>query len=365
MYWRRLKYLLSYDPDVSMSKRGSKVRKTIRPAITGILSLANPLKLIIDKKEYKKNESQRPIIYVCSHGFKDDLQNVIATIRDDAYILFGNIDLFYHTFDGIMAWIYGLQLVNRYDKESQHAGKAKMNRMIEYGNNIILFPEATWNLSDNLLILPLHGGFFDVAMKHNALVVPVVTHKVGKKCYTSELAPYDVCQPSEYDFDTMFNKIVQYLEKAENMPVYGTSLSRTVQKRIKELLRDLLSRDGERSQIVEYARQMAEALLADIAELRAEDEPINELESGTINTAMKYLKRVANIRKEVMVSNVRDILATEKYRMLVEHPDNTYDEPSKSIYESWKDYLADTIAGTPFFYPKEESTTIYKDPLLY
>ena len=153
-----LKYMSDNNPENTISKNGVMVRNKIRPLLWKMLALSNKLKLEIEKKEFKGTD--RPVIYIASHSFKDDAVNTVLTAKCNAYFVVGNIDLFYNTLDGFFLWLYGSQLVDRYDKESRNAMKSKMNKVIDYGSNILIFPEATWNLSPNKLMYNLHWGFY-------------------------------------------------------------------------------------------------------------------------------------------------------------------------------------------------------------
>ncbi len=67
----------------------------------------------------------------------------------------------------------GLVLVNKESKESRKNAKLDMIRLLLCGYSIAYFPEGTWNLSPNKLLLPMSYGFLDVARKANVPVIPV------------------------------------------------------------------------------------------------------------------------------------------------------------------------------------------------
>ena len=75
MFKKELQYMMSNDPNETLSEKGDKIRRKIRPYFYNVLKLGNKLKLITDKKEIIKTD--RPIIYVASHGFKDDVLNTV------------------------------------------------------------------------------------------------------------------------------------------------------------------------------------------------------------------------------------------------------------------------------------------------
>ena len=361
MYFKNLEYMLSNDVNETISKKGSDIRKKIRPAFINFLKLGNKLKLVIEKNEYKKID--RPVIYVACHAFKDDVLNTILTNKDDTYIVFGNIDLFYHTFDGLCLWIYGTQLVNRYDKESRHAMKSKMDKIMEYGNNILIFPEATWNLSENKLMLPFHWGFYDVARKYNALIVPVLTYKVGKTCYSRQLNPIDVNKSSVEDLKLATWLMKKYSSIACDMLLYDDLKTKEIKEQIKYLKDNIdkfdLAPNRHNFRNIVVLNQFCLSLIEN--QINVIDD---EIKLGTYKRVYTLLSRIQTAFKEAKVLKIRDIMATEKYDLYEKHPDYSYMEDGKDMYEAWDDYIDDTVKGTPYFYKDLEATTEFKDPLI-
>ncbi len=368
MYWRPLEYMMDNDPDKTLTKTASAIRKKYRSLFIKVLGLSNKLKLTVEKDTLNREKlpKDRPVIYVACHGFKDDVLNTILTVNDkESYIVFGNIDLFYHTFDGLGLWIYGSQLVNRYDRESKNAMKKKMEKMIDLGNNIIIFSEATWNLSPNELIGGLHGGFYDVAIKKNAIIVPVLTHKVGKKCYSRIL---DYVDPKELTLeDTQYIELLMnnYINKAIDLNIYKEHSFIN----IKDSLNGILKQISELKQITDLDNRIhiinnilnnANNIVDQFDKKDFDDDLLQD----AYNLIIKYIKRISIIKKEVMSKKIRDILATEKYEMIEEHPDYSYMKDGVDMYEAWDMYLDDTIKGTPYFYPEPEKTTSFRDPLV-
>lgn len=367
MLKNKLQYMMSNNPEETLSDKGSKRRKKIRPFFLTILKFSNKLKLIVEKNEFKK--INRPIIYVASHGFKDDVLNTLLTIKDDAYVVFGNIDLFYNTFDGLCLWIYGTQLVNRYDKISKHAMKNKMDRIIELGNNVIIFSEATWNLSPNKPMENLHGGFYDVALKNNALIVPVLTHKVGKKCYSRVLKPIDLKEINIEDIKLIYITMKKYIDKAYDLVIYNDAPSSEAKKiifNLKKIIEQLsiCTTMEEIKKQIDYIEMICDQSANQINKLKLNVNKNEELEISAFNLVSKLIFRAGMSKKEIMVTKVRDIMALEKYDMYKKNPDYSYMKNNKNMYEAWEDYLKDTISATPYFYPDPEATTLFKDPLI-
>lgn len=360
---RPLKYMLNNNPSVTLSQRGSDNRKKIRPIFLKLLKMGNKLKLNVEKKEDVKKD--RPIIYVCSHAFKDDVLNTLVTIEDDAYVVFGNIDLFFNTLDGFFLWVYGTQLVDRYDKESRHAMKNKMEKIIELGNNIIIFPEATWNMSPNNLMEKFHWGFYDIAYKYNAQVVPVLTYKVGKDCFSRQLAPINVKEINEEDVKNISSLINRFFNKTKDLNIYkdseflrfkefGNEIERLIMKLNK--CDDIIIQRG----IIECIELSCKRFVNSLPPIHIDD----EIKKSAYDLIKKLYSRISTANKEVIVTKIRDIMATEKYDMYEKHPDYSYQKDNNDIYDQWDKYIDETLKGTPYFYKEPEATTLFKDPLI-
>lgn len=191
-----LNYLKSNDAEKVVSKSGIRIRKFIFPALRLILNIANPYKLIIVRKA--KIPENRPIIYAPTHGFKDDALNTIVLINKSLYILMGALYYFYNSLEGIAAWLIGVAIVDRSDKNSRLASLPKMQREMGFGTNAIIFPESAWNLTDSLLVMKLYNGVYRLAKLTGALVAPIALHVEGKNCYAILDEPFDI---TEYECD--------------------------------------------------------------------------------------------------------------------------------------------------------------------
>lgn len=384
-----LKYMLNDDPSKTMSKKGIERRKKIRPLLLFLLKLSNKQKLTVEKVEFDESKETRPIVYVCSHGFKDDCQNMLISARPNGYLIFGNIDLYFNTFDGTIAWLYGSQLIDRFSKTSRQAMKVKMDKLLEMGGNVIIFSEATWNMSPNKPMLGLHWGFYDTAVKNNAVIVPCLTHKVGDECYSRVLSAIDPKEVWKEDIDLIHHKMKKYLDKAKDIMIYKGEESVAfaecfqVLEPLIDKLKILIDKneifnsneniDAATSRLRDVAYDEIDNLIDRIELLSSKykqlfnalvDKEDKSIETDAYRYIAKLISRVGTARKEVVVKYVRDTMALEKVDMYEKHPDNSYMKESADMYEAWDKYIDETLHGTPYFYPEEEKSTEFKDPLI-
>lgn len=106
-----------------------------------------------------------------------------------SYILLGKQRL------GFSDWLYfvlnGVIFVDRKDKEDMAAFKQAMTAYLNKGRSIVMFPEGTWNLTENQLMLPVKWGIIDIAKETGAQIIPTVLEydREKKKCFVRFGAP--------------------------------------------------------------------------------------------------------------------------------------------------------------------------------
>lgn len=159
--------------------------------------LANPQ--YIENRNYLRNAEdtrpdagitlpETPVIWVANHVFKDDALATLLAMKRHAYFFFGSLPQFYNTFDGITSYLNGVIMLNRKVKGSRKASLDKAIKIIEYGADLMVFPEGGLNKSPNLLLTDLWPGIYRIACETGAQIVPV-THYIRDCCHKGEYNP--------------------------------------------------------------------------------------------------------------------------------------------------------------------------------
>ncbi|MDD6878884.1 MAG: 1-acyl-sn-glycerol-3-phosphate acyltransferase [bacterium] len=209
-YNKSLEYLIKNNPEDVISKNGIDRRKLFHKLFLKILPLTSKNKFVIlDNSVIDRNEFEivtdddipkdRKVVYVCTHGFKDDIALALATIKRHAYIAFASIPDFYYTIDGYALWANGVFVMDRKDSESKKALLSKVNYAFKNGlNSILIYTEGVWNKDPNELILKQWKGAYCIAKENDALIVPIVTLNKDMKidndegiCYSMMGKPID------------------------------------------------------------------------------------------------------------------------------------------------------------------------------
>lgn len=175
-YNKSLEYLISDNPEDVISKRGIKLRKMFHPIFVKLLPLTSQNKLKIVKDGFGEYEipKDKKIIYVASHGFKDDIALSLMAAKYHAYMVFASIPDFFYTIDGYALWANGVFLMDRKDEASKKALLSKVKYGFEQGlKRVIICPEGVWNKDPNEVILDLWKGSYLAAKENDALIVPI------------------------------------------------------------------------------------------------------------------------------------------------------------------------------------------------
>lgn len=192
MYNKFLEKYLDYAPEKVVSKKGVWIRKVISPVLRFVVPFVTPNSKLTVVRRAKL--PKQPVIFAATHGFREDCEHTMVMAGRQVYILNGSLSQVFKSFDGITAWLVGMIIVDRTDKESRSSSIEKLVRVLELGSSVIMYPEGTWNKSPNELVSGLFPGIYDVAQKSGALVVPIATYRNGKKAYGITEEAFDICQ---------------------------------------------------------------------------------------------------------------------------------------------------------------------------
>jgi 1-acyl-sn-glycerol-3-phosphate acyltransferase len=165
----------------SISRFGIKWRQIIHKPITAVFkfSLKHKVKLLRDS--FVPNG--KPTIFAATHIFYDDIPAILCAMKQHTYLLLGNegIETTPYLKERLALNLNGFIIVNRGNKQSRLKSMQEMIDVLNKKGNILIFPEAAWNLSTNLIIHHLNWGVINVAKKANANIVPIAVDLVDNK----------------------------------------------------------------------------------------------------------------------------------------------------------------------------------------
>jgi len=156
------------------SDMGIKIRRKINPYLRPILEKATPEKIVC--VNYPKLEENVPYIFCSVHAFVNDSIANLATIDRNAYLLFGTTNQLEVNPAMYAAWLNGFIYVDRDNPENRKSALDKMERILNSGSSILVFPEGELNNTENLLCQKLFSSPYLLAKRTGKLVVPVAPY---------------------------------------------------------------------------------------------------------------------------------------------------------------------------------------------
>lgn len=172
---------ISKNKSITDSKALMLFKDLLRPVLSLIAGFRVPYQVIIEQP--CRLLPDKPVIYAVNHSCFADTPIMGRIAPQRSYILLGKQRL------GFSDWLYfilnGVIFVDRKDKEDMAASKLAMIAYLSKGRSIVMFPEATWNLTENLLMLPMKWGIIDIARETGAQIIPTVLEydREQKKCF--------------------------------------------------------------------------------------------------------------------------------------------------------------------------------------
>lgn len=148
----------------------STIRTLAYPIVMQLSRLRIRYKLIV--KCPLLDSPRGPYIYAFNHSNSADIPMACRAIGHHCKVLIGKQPLYLS--DRLFFWLNGAIWVDRKNKHDMHRVKEELVNHLRKMESVIWFPEGTWNLTDNLLMLPMKWGIIDVAQKSEAKIVPIV-----------------------------------------------------------------------------------------------------------------------------------------------------------------------------------------------
>lgn len=161
-----------------MQIKNLKFKQAIHPYLLKVLTSKVTGELEV-KGEFPTDET---CLIVANHLCIEDIPTLAQAVQEHFYLLVSDEDK--NTLDGVGLALNGVRWVHRTDKKSRQEAAKEIPEYLKQGINFAMYPEATWNLSPNQLILPLNYGCIRTALQANTPIVPVVTFFNGEGRHT-------------------------------------------------------------------------------------------------------------------------------------------------------------------------------------
>lgn len=207
--------------------RFEKIKDIIHPALIKAMSAKTTGELVVEGLE----PSDGNYLIVANHVCIEDIPTLGQALKDrHFYLLVSDEDRY--TIDGLGLELNGVEWVKRVDKNSRKKAYDNIVEALKRGKNFAMYPESTWNLSPNQLLLPMNYGCIRMALDAGVKILPVVTFFEGSKRYTKIGEPFE---PSE-DLTSSINEL---------RDIMGTMLLSQIEKSCKEHKNNCINFDDD------------------------------------------------------------------------------------------------------------------------
>lgn len=223
-YYRQLR---SYEYDINKPLESSELKKKIYKLTSLILKidrLTSGRKLIIfDDK--RSNNIDKGKVYSCTHVGRYDIESAMEAINEQVYFVMGDPEETYRNFEGLfldkmqgricmdtgyniydifMKYRDGqpLTLIEKalYDeyKKDRHICEDTSTRRVAIKDNILIFPEGAWNITDKL-VQQLFPGAARIAINGDGIIIPIGIVRDGKVYSVNIGEEFNVAGATEAD----------------------------------------------------------------------------------------------------------------------------------------------------------------------
>lgn len=190
-----------------------KIKGIIHPALIKSMAAKTTGELVVDGEA----PSFGNYLIVANHVCIEDIPTLGQALKDrHFYLLVSDEDRY--TIDGLGLELNGVEWVKRVDKDSRKKAYANIVEALKRGKDFAMYPESTWNLSPNQLLLPMNYGCIRMALDAGVKILPVVTFFEGNKRYTKIGEPFeptaDLASSINDLRDTMGTMLLSQIEKS-------------------------------------------------------------------------------------------------------------------------------------------------------
>lgn len=163
----------------------------------------------------ERKETSKPVIYVITHIGKFDFQIISEAIKEHQYPFAGDPETIYRSFDGLFFHLNGLVYCDTDIKTDRYIAKETAKDILRNNENLLIYPEGIWNLTPNLLSLPLFPGVIDIAIDTDSEIIPVAIEQYDSEFVVNFGQNISLKKQNEFESIDEKNKYIE--EQRENL----------------------------------------------------------------------------------------------------------------------------------------------------
>lgn len=158
-------------------QRKDRVLKLLHPVMLKALASQSKFDLTVDG-EIPENQQ---CIFIANHYGYHDAPTAAKIIGKHIYVPVSDIDR--NTLGGVAFNLNGVVWINRLNKADRLRARNEMLAHLRAGHDMLMYPEATWNLTPELPTLPMNWGVVKLSRESGVPICPIYVFFTGKECH--------------------------------------------------------------------------------------------------------------------------------------------------------------------------------------
>lgn len=224
---------------------GVEFHRRIHPILMFLLQVKSKLsgltyEFVTDKRVDTK--SGKTVIYAITHIGKFDYEMIVEACDIFAYPFAGDWELMYATINDYFLRANGVLWVDTSDKEDRQNSAKFMMKALKQGIPMLIYPEAIWNLTENLPMMKIFPGAVQAAKECNVPIVPIAIEQrdkhflvnVGEEMNFADMEEYAAVQKLRDTLATLKWEIWESLSREKRADIPHGYYEAFVQERLEE-----------------------------------------------------------------------------------------------------------------------------------
>ncbi len=134
----------------------------------------------------------RPRIYVANHRGIEDILTALRIIKKHCYVLVSDNDRY--NINGLALRFNGVIWIDRADRTDRRRAYSDLVRHLKAGHSVLMYPEAAWNFTPGVPVLPCFSGAIRASAETGVPIVPMYLDFDGGECRAMLGEAYQVDQ---------------------------------------------------------------------------------------------------------------------------------------------------------------------------
>lgn len=178
--------LRKYEFENNVPLKGIEIRKKIHKLLYTLIKIDR----ILSKEKLtvignKSHNTDKTVIYACTHIGGNDIQRTFEAIKEHAYLFLGDPEGIYQDLTGVILHMNGAICLETRNKEDRHIAKERAVELLNRKGNLLIYPEGAWNITENLPVMKLYNGAIKMALETNSEIVPVAIEQYDNQFYVN------------------------------------------------------------------------------------------------------------------------------------------------------------------------------------